>query len=160
MKYLKLLALTVLTMFAVSVLAQKQEVKESANKMVSKDTVYQCPMKCEGDKTYNAPGKCPVCHMNLRAIPGSAPVAALYQCPMKCEGDKKYDKPGKCPVCGMNLREIKIEANSEAKPEPKKEIMAYACRKHPEIQSAKPGRCTICNKKLKKIEEDHSGHNP
>lgn len=27
--------------------------------------VYQCPMKCEGDKTYDAPGKCPVCQMDL-----------------------------------------------------------------------------------------------
>ena len=26
---------------------------------------YQCPMGCEGDKTYNEPGRCPVCNMNL-----------------------------------------------------------------------------------------------
>lgn len=26
---------------------------------------YQCPMKCEGEKTYNAPGSCPVCKMDL-----------------------------------------------------------------------------------------------
>jgi hypothetical protein len=26
---------------------------------------YYCPMKCEGDKTYDQPGKCPVCNMNL-----------------------------------------------------------------------------------------------
>jgi len=31
-------------------------------------TVYQCSMKCEGDKTYDAPGKCPVCGMNLIPI--------------------------------------------------------------------------------------------
>ena len=30
--------------------------------------VYQCPMKCEGDKTYNAPGNCPVCNMKLVAV--------------------------------------------------------------------------------------------
>jgi hypothetical protein len=29
---------------------------------------YQCPMKCEGDKTYNQPGNCPVCNMKLAAI--------------------------------------------------------------------------------------------
>ena len=28
-------------------------------------TKYQCPMKCEGSKTYDAPGKCPVCNMEL-----------------------------------------------------------------------------------------------
>lgn len=26
---------------------------------------YQCPMKCEGYKTYLSQGKCPVCGMNL-----------------------------------------------------------------------------------------------
>ena len=31
-------------------------------------TVYQCSMKCEGEKTYDAPGKCPVCNMQLVSI--------------------------------------------------------------------------------------------
>jgi len=26
---------------------------------------YQCPMKCEGDKTYDAPGSCPICKMDI-----------------------------------------------------------------------------------------------
>jgi len=26
---------------------------------------YKCPMKCEGDKTYDAQGNCPVCNMKL-----------------------------------------------------------------------------------------------
>ena len=26
---------------------------------------YQCPMKCEGDKTYDSKGNCPVCNMHL-----------------------------------------------------------------------------------------------
>jgi Heavy metal binding domain len=26
---------------------------------------YQCPMQCEGDKTYEAAGKCPQCDMDL-----------------------------------------------------------------------------------------------
>ena len=30
--------------------------------------VYQCPMKCEGEKTYPAPGQCPVCGMDLEKI--------------------------------------------------------------------------------------------
>jgi Cu2+-exporting ATPase len=28
-------------------------------------SVYQCPMKCEDDKTYSVPGNCPVCNMHL-----------------------------------------------------------------------------------------------
>ncbi len=27
---------------------------------------YQCPMKCEGEKTYDKPGICPVCKMDLK----------------------------------------------------------------------------------------------
>lgn len=33
-----------------------------------KAEVYQCPMECEGDKTYDAPGQCPVCNMDLTII--------------------------------------------------------------------------------------------
>lgn len=28
-------------------------------------TVYYCPMECEGEKTYEEPGSCPVCGMDL-----------------------------------------------------------------------------------------------
>jgi hypothetical protein len=35
---------------------------------------YQCPMKCEGNKTYPEPGNCPVCNMKLVESEGhSAP---------------------------------------------------------------------------------------
>lgn len=30
--------------------------------------VYQCPMKCEGDKTYDKPGKCPKCGMDVQDV--------------------------------------------------------------------------------------------
>lgn len=36
------------------------------NNMASK--TYACPMKCEGDKTYDDPGQCPKCGMDLKAI--------------------------------------------------------------------------------------------
>jgi Cu2+-exporting ATPase len=35
---------------------------------VNSKTGYQCPMKCEGDKIYNAPGSCPVCNMHLAPV--------------------------------------------------------------------------------------------
>jgi len=31
-------------------------------------TAYQCPMKCEGDKTYDKPGTCPMCKMELKEV--------------------------------------------------------------------------------------------
>lgn len=42
------------------------EHKTSTQKPVDASGIkYACPMHCEGDKTYDSPGKCPVCGMNL-----------------------------------------------------------------------------------------------
>ncbi len=35
---------------------------------------YQCPMKCEGDKTSHSEGSCPVCKMDLMPIDVDAPI--------------------------------------------------------------------------------------
>lgn len=109
MKQLKMVLSMAITVFCfTAVNAQSSKVK--ANKIGADTVVYQCPMKCEGDKTYDKAGKCPKCGMNLKAI--SKPGAVVtYQCPMKCEGDKTYDKAGKCPKCNMNL--VKVEAKKE-----------------------------------------------
>ncbi|NDP22842.1 MAG: hypothetical protein GZ091_17450 [Paludibacter sp.] len=40
--------------------------QNKGEKLVSQSqTLYACPMKCEGDKTYDSPGNCPVCNMKL-----------------------------------------------------------------------------------------------
>ncbi len=98
---------------------------------------YQCPMKCEGDKTYDQPGKCPVCGMALRKIIAEPEV---YRCPMKCEGEKTYDKPGKCPVCGMALRKITAP-----------EIYRCPMKCEGEKTYDKPGKCPVCGMALRKI---------
>ena len=104
-KFILSMAIAVFCFTAVN--AQSTKTK---NKTAVADTmVYQCPMKCEGDKTYDKAGKCPTCNMTLKAM--QKPVAAVYQCPMKCEGDKTYSKEGKCPVCYMKLS--KVEAKKE-----------------------------------------------
>jgi heavy metal translocating P-type ATPase len=96
---------------------------------------YLCPMRCEGEKTYDHQGNCPVCNMKLMpadeindhvksqkvshmASQGHdkethARGSGKYYCPMRCEGDKMYDKPGNCPVCGMNLIPEKGEETSD-----------------------------------------------
>lgn len=33
--------------------------------------LYQCPMKCEGEKMYDKPGQCPVCNMDLEKVEGA-----------------------------------------------------------------------------------------
>jgi Cu(I)/Ag(I) efflux system membrane fusion protein len=36
---------------------------------------YFCTMKCEGEKTYDKAGNCPVCNMKLQPVPAAAPEA-------------------------------------------------------------------------------------
>ncbi|MCA1757924.1 MAG: cadmium-translocating P-type ATPase [Bacteroidales bacterium] len=75
---------------------------------------YFCPMRCEGDKTYDEPGECPVCGMHLNkeeTKPVSGRKGTVYTCPMHPE--VKQDHPGSCPECGMDLVPEKAEESSE-----------------------------------------------
>lgn len=65
---------------------------------------YYCPMRCEGDKTYDEPGSCPVCGMDLKKEESrtkSSHSGTTYTCPM--HPGVKQDHPGSCPKCGMDL---------------------------------------------------------
>jgi len=95
-----------------SVNAQSSKTKVKAANVAVADTVYYCPMKCEGEKSYSKAGKCPECNMKLKAKVTDV-VKDQYKCPMKCEGDKTYSKEGKCPVCNMALKKIKTEKVEE-----------------------------------------------
>ena len=50
---------------------------------------YQCPMHCEGDKTYDQPGKCGVCKMDLQLLAmntkeeGEISELSIYNLPSK-----------------------------------------------------------------------------
>lgn len=124
-------------------------------------TAFQCPMKCEGEKTYAKPGDCPVCGMHLKAIKAEDKkevAKEVYQCPMKCEGDKTYAKQGKCPVCGMHLKAIKnahLPATKDSMKSSKHHDHVYACPMHPEVTSHDPGKCSKCGMNLIKQKEPH-----
>lgn len=75
----------------------KQEKKASIAK---RSGIYYCPMHCEEDKTYDQPGDCPVCGMDLVEQPAPRK-KAQYTCPM--HPDVVEDAPGSCPKCGMDL---------------------------------------------------------
>lgn len=51
------------------------------------DEAYECPMHCEGKKTYSKPGKCPVCGMPLEKVKaaGAAPNSLDYRMDFKAE---------------------------------------------------------------------------
>ena len=72
--------------------------------------VFYCPMHCEGDKTYDKTGNCPVCGMYLVEQPSVQKSSQQYTCPMHPEIIR--DEPGSCPICGMDL--VPMEANVEA----------------------------------------------
>lgn len=96
---------------------------------ISPSSVYFCPMECDGEKVYFAPGKrCPVCNMFLVPIEERADYQnkkpafskthlpenlsekiGEYFCPMFCEVDKTYVSDSGCPVCHMHLEEITPE---------------------------------------------------
>src|SRR5690606_7367004 len=46
--------------------AKKHDHKQHTKKAeINGNGIYYCPMHCEGDKTYDKPGDCPVCGMDL-----------------------------------------------------------------------------------------------
>ncbi|OXB07845.1 heavy metal translocating P-type ATPase [Flavobacterium pectinovorum] len=73
--------------------------------------VFYCPMHCEGDKTYDKSGDCPVCGMDL--VPQVAINATQFTCPMHPE--IVSDEPGDCPICGMDLVPMQVSENEENK---------------------------------------------
>ena len=74
--------------------------------------VFYCPMHCEGEKTYNQAGDCPVCGMDLVEQPKLVQ-ATQYTCPMHPEIIK--DEMGSCPICGMDLVPMQPTENEEDK---------------------------------------------
>jgi heavy metal translocating P-type ATPase len=69
-------------------------------------------MFCEGDKTYDKPGLCPVCNMHLqKSVTVKSEASVIYTCPMHPE--IRQDHPGNCPKCGMTLVPEKITEESD-----------------------------------------------
>lgn len=81
---------------------------------------FYCPMHCEGDKTYDKPGDCPVCGMDLVEEQNlSTTSAEQWTCPMHPEIIK--DEAGSCPICGMDL--VPMEADSSAEEKTYKKLL-------------------------------------
>jgi len=82
--------------------------------------IFYCPMHCEGDKTYDKPGDCPVCGMDLVEEQNlSSTSSEQWTCPMHPEIVK--DEAGSCPICGMDL--VPMEADSSAEEKTYKKLL-------------------------------------
>nr|WP_294899580.1 heavy metal translocating P-type ATPase [uncultured Pedobacter sp.] len=88
--------------------------KPTKNKSTGEDGkgAFYCPMNCEGDKTYDEAGNCPVCGMDLVQAP-SLKKEASYTCPMHPQIIR--NEPGACPICGMDLVPIEPDLDEEDK---------------------------------------------
>ncbi|GAK76436.1 lead, cadmium, zinc and mercury transportingATPase [Nonlabens ulvanivorans] len=96
-----------------------EETKKEKPKGKGTGTFY-CPMHCEGDKTYDQPGDCPVCGMDLvEEVNLSATTTEQWTCPMHPEIVK--DEAGACPICGMDL--VPMEADSSAEEKTYKKLL-------------------------------------
>ncbi|WP_412559966.1 heavy metal translocating P-type ATPase [Winogradskyella sp. MIT101101] len=87
--------------------------KKEQPKGKGKGTFY-CPMHCEGDKTYDESGDCPVCGMDLVEEQNlSTASAEQWTCPMHPEIVKV--EAGSCPICGMDLVPMQPDLSAEEK---------------------------------------------
>ncbi|WP_298554356.1 heavy metal translocating P-type ATPase [uncultured Algibacter sp.] len=90
-----------------------KEEKEQQPKGKGTGTFY-CPMHCEGDKTYDKSGDCPVCGMDLVEEQNlSTTSSEQWTCPMHPEIIK--DEAGSCPKCGMDLVPMEADSSAEEK---------------------------------------------
>lgn len=87
--------------------------QNTSNEKPKGSGIFYCPMHCEGDKTYNKAGNCPVCGMDLVEQPSFKKEAQQYTCPMHPEIIR--DEPGACPICGMDLVPINLNVDEEDK---------------------------------------------
>lgn len=92
----------------------KHEHSKQEKPKVTGSGVYYCPMHCEGEKTYDKPGDCPVCGMDLVEEANTNQSSSTeYTCPMHPE--IREDEPGSCPKCGMDLVPVEVDKSAEAK---------------------------------------------
>ncbi|MCM4167766.1 Copper-exporting P-type ATPase [Arenibacter antarcticus] len=103
--------------YSIAMPGEEEPDQLKAPKEVAKGTgtgTFYCPMHCEGDKTYDKAGDCPVCGMDLvEEVKMDAFGATQYTCPMHPEVIK--DEPGDCPICGMDLVPVKADISAEEK---------------------------------------------
>ncbi|MGB5646374.1 MAG: heavy metal translocating P-type ATPase [Muriicola sp.] len=89
----------------------KKKVKDAKSKGTG---TFYCPMHCEGEKTYDASGDCPVCGMDLIEQQTTASNRdTQYTCPMHPEIIR--NQAGSCPICGMDLLPMEPDLSAEEK---------------------------------------------
>jgi len=103
------------------------------------NTNYSCSMHCEGDKTYDQPGDCPVCGMHLAPV-GSKGAHGEHG---HASASHEHAHSGH-----DHAHEMKESAHSSMASDSGK----YSCSMHCEGDKAydQPGDCPVCGEHLTK----------
>lgn len=56
-----------MSLFIMNACTDQNENNDKSNSVSEHKEKFKCPMECEGDKTYDEMGKCPVCGMDLKS---------------------------------------------------------------------------------------------
>jgi len=100
---------------------------------------YYCPMKCEGEKTYTQPGRCPVCGMNLIKVGTESTAEQIAK------------EHALAPLPKINRKKTELLKHKTV-PEIKNSIGDYYCPMlcEGEKRYTKPGDCPVCGMHLVK----------
>lgn len=150
--------------------SHRHDMTTSLHKKSERDQYY-CPMLCEGEKKYSAPGKCPVCGMNLVKVPTGELAEKMETKEPKLSPmphiKKSKSNQGVLPLAQSNEGEyycpmlcegdkkyskpgdcpvcgMHLVKEQKLKPSSKE----YTCPMHPEVIRSEPGSCPICGMDL------------
>ncbi|MCO4821300.1 MAG: copper-translocating P-type ATPase [Flavobacteriaceae bacterium] len=101
--------------YSIHELDERHQIKDQKEKQPEGEGagVFYCPMHCEGDKTYDKLGDCPVCGMDLIEERRLTAKTLQFTCPMHPEVIQ--DEPGSCSICGMDLVPLEADISEEDK---------------------------------------------
>ncbi|WP_240924990.1 copper-transporting P-type ATPase [Maribellus sediminis] len=135
---------------------------------------YACPMHCEGDKSYDQPGDCPVCNMHLVPVEEAGQSYHAnhsaggsshkhhehnkqhnhqHQHKASSNGKGKYYCPMRCEgdkmynepgSCPVCGMDLKKEESKKSS----SKNTTYTCPMHPEVKQDHPGSCPKCGMDL------------
>lgn len=71
-KQITIAAFILTTIMLLASCGNKTSVSKIEKTVPTENVMYQCPMKCEGDKMYIEKGICPVCKMDLEIVNGNS----------------------------------------------------------------------------------------
>jgi heavy metal translocating P-type ATPase len=138
--------------------------------MTPESKKYICPMRCEGSKTYDKPGNCPVCNMFL--VPVDSEKGGMnhhgHQHRHSHQHGQKNHHGGADEQSDESHHKQHLQKPNEQSEESTEELKQkhsqsdlnqgiYSCPMHPEVRSSGPGTCPKCGMNLVPVKATHKG---